>query len=106
MEKAMFCYMYIFWGFKINTYPRVWLAKYDIINVAKEIMKKSSNYQVGHVEKKTGDDLMDIFSSKEHEISVANELVDNRILRKSLIIEFVRNGLIVLLNQIWRFNYE
>ena len=49
---------------------------------------------------------MDIFLSKEHKISVANELVDDRILRKFKIIEFVRNSLIVLLNQIWRFNYE
>jgi hypothetical protein len=49
---------------------------------------------------------MDIFLSKEHKISVANELVDDRILRKFKMIEFVGNGFIVLLFQILRFNYK
>ena len=70
-------------------------------------MKESSNYQIGHIDKKNNylDNLMDIFLSMEHKISVANKLVDDRISRKFKMIEFVRNGFIVL-NKILRFNYE
>ena len=35
---------------------------------------------------------MDIFLSKENKISVANELIDDGILRKFKMIEFVGNG--------------
>ena len=38
---------------------------------------------------------MDIFLSKENKISVANELIDDGILRKFKMIEFVRDGSIV-----------
>ena len=35
---------------------------------------------------------MDIFLSKENKISVANELIDDGILKKLKMIEFVRDG--------------